>query len=291
MKMRTLILSVLLINLLIACIYLIPWNRLLPEALITAAPLRPYADSPDADAIDAALQFLLHHEEQQRPSWQVYALLHYLQRRFQLDEQYCIDNAFPEEHWPDYDREMACLFQRFTDTRYRIDPSLFPKEPKSLNRYLACALYCDQIPIDDMYIQQLVALYEKDCTRPEPGYIATHAIFAAQWLRELGCDADYQAPLEGLWARSADTLVDIVKREKVQTDLAFESIMLLYYTGHGERVDPSWLDSLRSLQRPSGAWAYRPEDDDDGHPTALALWVLLEHALPDAPKEPWLLPL
>ena len=61
------------------------------------APGRPYAGGPNAAAIDAALGFLLRHEEQERPSWQVYALLDYLQRRFGLDEKYRIENAFPRE--------------------------------------------------------------------------------------------------------------------------------------------------------------------------------------------------
>ncbi|NLV44289.1 MAG: hypothetical protein GXY07_07295, partial [Candidatus Hydrogenedentes bacterium] len=83
-------------------------------------PGRPYANSPDAAAIDAALDFLLGHEDQERPSWQVYALLDYLRRRFGLEERYRIENAFPRNVWPEYDLEMATLFQRLTDNTFRV---------------------------------------------------------------------------------------------------------------------------------------------------------------------------
>ncbi|HOC67434.1 MAG TPA: hypothetical protein PKO23_01375 [Candidatus Hydrogenedentes bacterium] len=250
------------------------------------APGRPYAGSPNAAAIDAALGFLLRHEKQERPSWQVYALLDYLQRRFGLDEKYRIENAFPREVWPEYDLEMAALFGRLADNTFRGDVALLPREPADLNRFLAGSLYCDQHPVDAAFIQQLLDLYEADCARPAPGYIATHVILACQWLRELGCDQGFPE-LETQWSGFPGLLETIINRENAETDLAFEAIMLLYYMGEGDRVWDAWVDIVRRLQRPTGAWGYRPEDADHGHPTVLALWVLLEQALPGAEKDAW----
>lgn len=260
-----------------------PARAIPPE---TKAPARPYANSPDAAAIDAALAYLLRHEEQERPSWQVYALLDYLQRRFGLDGKYSIENAFPREVWPEYDLEMAALFGRLTDNAFHADTTLFSKDPRDLNYLLAGALYCDQHPVDDAYIQQLLDLYRADGARPAPGYIATHVILACQWLRELGCDAPFPELAE---ERPGFTslLESIINRENAETDLAFEAMMLLYCVGEGTRVWDAWVDTLRGLQRPSGAWGYRPGDADHGHPTVLALWVLLEQALPRVEKEAW----
>jgi len=255
-------------------------------ALPLPAPGRPYAGSPNAAAIDAALGFLLRHEKQERPSWQVYALLDYLQRRFGLDEKYRIENAFPREVWPEYDLEMAALFGRLADNTFRGDVALLPREPADLNRFLAGSLYCDQHPVDAAFIQQLLDLYEADCARPAPGYIATHVILACQWLRELGCDQGFPE-LETQWSGFPGLLETIINRENAETDLAFEAIMLLYYMGEGDRVWDAWVDIVRRLQRPTGAWGYRPEDADHGHPTVLALWVLLEQALPGAEKDAW----
>lgn len=249
-------------------------------------PGRPYANSPDAAAIDAALGFLLRHADQERPSWQVYARLDYLRRRFGLEERYRIENAFPRNVWPEYDLEMATLFQRLTDNTFRVERALFPKEPADLNRLLASALYCDQHPVDAAFIQQLLEIYRADCARPAPGYIGTHVVLACQWLRELGCD-DAFPELAVERPGFAEILEAIINREHAETDLAFEAMMLLYYMGEGNRVWDAWVDTLRGLQRPSGAWGYRPEDADHGHPTVLALWVLLERAMPGAAKEPW----
>ena len=251
-----------------------------------SAPARPYADSPDAPAIDSALAFLLRHEEQERPSWQVYALLDYLQRRFGLEERYRIGNSFPRAMWPEYDLEMAALFGRLADNAFHVDKALFPKDAFDLNRFLARALYCDQHPVDAAFIQQLLDLYEADGARPTPGYIATHVILASQWLRELACNTAFPE-LEAAWSGFAELLETIINRENAETDLAFEAIMLLYYIGEGNRVWDAWVDTVRALQRPTGAWGYRPEDPDHGHPTVLALWVLLEQALPGAEKEAW----
>ncbi len=251
-----------------------------------SAPARPYADSPDAPAIDSALAFLLRHEEQERPSWQVYALLDYLQRRFGLEERYRIGNSFPRAMWPEYDLEMAALFGRLADNAFHVDKALFPKDAFDLNRFLARALYCDQHPVDAAFIQQLLDLYEADGARPTPGYIATHVILASQWLRELACNTAFPE-LEAAWSGFAELLETIINRENAETDLAFEAIMLLYYIGEGDRVWDAWVDTVRALQRPTGAWGYRPEDPDHGHPTVLALWVLLEQALPGAEKEAW----
>lgn len=253
-----------------------------------SSPVCPYADSPDAAAIDTALGFLLRHKEQERPSWQVYALLDYLRRRFGLDERYSMENVFPRDVWSEYDIEMATLFQRLTDNAFRVDKARFPKEPADLNRFLARSLYCDQYPVDATFIRQLLDLYEADRAQPVPGYIATHIILACQWLRELGCD-DALPELNALRPAFAELLEQIINRENAETDLAFEAMMLLYYIGEGDRVWGAWVETLRALQRPSGAWGYRPGDSDDGHPTVLALWVLLEKALPDVKKTPWLI--
>ncbi len=245
-----------------------------------------YVMSPDVAAIDAALGFLLRHENQERPSWQVYALLDYLQRRFGLEERYRIENTFPRDVWPENDLEMTALFGRLTDPGFRVETQRLSKDPRDLNYLLAGALYCDQHPVDISYIRSLLDIYRADCARPTPGYMATHVILSCQWLRELGCDAAFPE-VQSQWPGFADVLEAIASREHAETDLAFEAMMLLYYIGEGARVWDAWVDTVRALQRPTGAWGYRPQDPDHGHPTVLALWVLLEQALPGAEKKPW----
>lgn len=280
MKTRLLIGTLLLIAAAVAW-----WSLTVPKE--PPPPVRPYAHSPHANAIDAGLAFLLRHEEHSLPSWQVYALLDYLQRRFGLDDRYTINRAFPRNLWPDYDQPMADLFGRLLHPKYRISKTALEEGEHWITRFMLRALYCDLFPADQAFLEELLEKYQEDLARPAMGYGATHVILCAQWLRERGCDAALP-DLESYWESFADTLVAIVIQEQARTDLAFEAMAFLYYIGYGERVRPEWLQSIRDLQRLNGAWAYNPQDPDHGHPTVLALWVLLEDALPDAPRPPWI---
>lgn len=261
------------------------WSTTLPQAPEPPS-VRPYAASPNARAIDAALAFLSRPEGQERVSWQVYALLDYLQRRFGLDERYCIERVYPREMWSGEDADMAARFGRFIDPAFVIDETQMNGDADWLTSFMTRSLYCDVHPMEDAVLRQMAARYAEDLARPEPGYVATHVILCAQWLRELACPL-LEEPEAG---RFVDVLEGIVSRERAETDLAFEAMMLLYYMGEGRRVWANWVDAMLALQRPCGGWGYTVERPVDGHPTVLALWVLLEQALPGAPKEPWVKP-
>ena len=260
------------------------WTTTLPRSE-APPPLRPYAASPRARAIDAALGFLSRPEQQERPAWQTYALLDYLQRRFGLDARYSMKQAYPRELWSEDDVNMAARFGRLVDPTFAIETPALAKDADWLTNLMTRSLYCDLVPADDAFLQGMAARYAEDQARPEPGYVTTHVVLCAQWLQERGC-VDRSA-LESKMPRFADALEGIASRERGETDLAFEAMMLLYYTGEGLRVWEKWIDVMAGLQRPSGAWGYDPSRPDDGHPTVMALWVLLEQALPGVPKSAW----
>ena len=260
------------------------WTTTLPR-VPAPPPLRPYAASPHARAIDAALGFLSRPEQQERPDWQVYALLDYLQRRFGLDPRYALEEVYPREMWSEGDIQIAARFGRLADPGFVISTPALAKDADWLTNLMTRSLYCDVISPDDALFDELTARYMEDQAQPEPGYISTHIILCAQWLREGGgADFNQVQPAE---APFADVLESIVSRERAETDLAFEAMMLLYYLGEGARVWDKWIETMVRLQRPSGAWGHKPGHPDHGHPTVLALWVLLEHALPGVPKCAW----
>lgn len=260
------------------------WTTTVPQAP-PPPPVRPYAASPHARAIDAALAFLSSPDRQERPSWQTYAILDYLQRRFGLDPRYSIERAYPREIWTGEDAQMAARLGRLVDPAFVIATPSLAKDADWLTNLMVRSLYCDALPADEAFLGEMAARYAEDLARPEPGYLATHVILCVQWLREQGCAG--LAAVEMPEAPLGDVLEGIVSRERAETDLAFEAMMLLYYTGEGTRVWDKWVETMAALQRPSGAWGYTPSDPDNGHPTVLALWVLLEQALPDAPRDPW----
>ena len=260
------------------------WTTTLSQA--PPPPLvRPYADCPHARVIDAALGFLSRPEQQERTGWQVYALLDYLQRRFRLDKRYSMEQVYPLEIWSEDDVKMAARFGRLVDPSFVIETSALAKDADWLSNLMMRSLYCEIFPADDGFLEEMVERYEEDQARPKPGYVTTHIILCVLWLRERGC-VDFNNPALPT-VSFADALEQIVSRERGETDLAFEAMMLLYYLGEGARVWDKWIETMAGLQRPSGAWGYDLSRPDDGHPTVLALWVLLEHALPDASKCPW----
>lgn len=280
MKIRLLIAGVVL-----ACAAAFAWWTTTLSKSPPPPLLRPYAASPRAGAIDAALGFLSRPEQQQRPSWQTYALLDYLQRRFGLDQRYSMEQAYPREAWSADDVKMAARFGRLVDPEFVIETPALAKDADWLTNFMVRSLYCDIVPADDAFLQEMADQYARDQARPEPGYVTTHVVLCAQWLREREC-AD-RAAVEAKIPRFAEALEGIASRERGETDLAFEAMMLLYYTGQGVRIWDKWIDTMAGLQRPSGAWGYDLSRPDDGHPTVMALWVLLEQALPGAPKCAW----
>lgn len=238
---------------------------------------RPYAHDPHARAIDAGLAFLVRHHKAHQPSWQVYALLDFLQRRFGLDERYTIKNTLAQIELPEHEQHMATLMGRIADPNYRVGHNQIVQEENELTRLMAEALYCDTYPPDPTYPDRLMALYNTGGLDGLAGYIKTHVILCFQWLREYGCDSAFPN-LQIPWQTFADSLTAIIEREQAATDLAFESMAFLYYMGAAERVREEWITRLLALQRYSGAWGYTPNDRDHAHPTVLAVWVLLEHA-------------
>ncbi len=258
-----------------------------PRRVITG----PYAHSPYAEAIEDGLNFAATHDRHHPADWQIWAMLDYLQRKFNLDEKYAIANTAPEEKLDLDNREMAVLFGRMTNPEYHVLREVLDATDSPINRTMARALYCDVYPVDAAFVEETLAVLDRESA---PGnkladYIKTHYILSLHWMVENGC-AEAFPQIAAARSRIADILVDIVEKEKGITDLAFEAMAFLYYMGFQDRVSEAWVSQVAAMQLSNGGWVYDPNREGDeahGHPTVLATWVLLEHALPEAPDIPW----
>ena len=249
----------------------------------TEKSLAPYAASPHAAAIDAGLKFLIDGGDRGPARWDQYALLDFLRRRFGLDACYAFSKTFAGKNIIEDDAAEAKLLGRMTDPSYRAPRELVEGEQQAIMRFMGFAMYCDVYPMPKEEVDKMFAFYDKGFG----GYVATHVILACQWMKELGCDGTYPA-IAAHAPLFADTLCGIVEKENAQTDVAFEAMAFLYYIGAGDRVRKGWVDNMLSVQRPDGAWAYAPEGPAHGHPTLLALWVLLEGAVSGPVHPRWL---
>ncbi|MBP8128990.1 MAG: hypothetical protein KA184_05370 [Candidatus Hydrogenedentes bacterium] len=253
----------------------------------------PYGKSEYAAAIEDGLTFAAEHHLYHRRDWQIYCILDFLRRKFGLDDKYEIANTCPPELLEVEDRKTAHLLGRFVDPAHRIEQADLDAAGDPITETMARTMYCDLYPVDAAFVDRTLSIIAQ-ATPPDnqlAGYVKTHFIMSLQWLAENGCAGAFPQILA---ARDsfADVLCGIVEQEKASTDLAFEAMAFLFYLGFGDRVNEAWVAVLATRQLPSGGWVYDPEQNRDdpghGHPTVLAVWVLLEHALPDTPHMPWL---
>lgn len=254
---------------------------------------RPYKDSPYAASIDAGLAFLEKRAASDEREWQVYAILDFLQRRFQLSPRYRFDALIPVEDWTGDEAEAAHYFRRLLHPDATLDCKAIDAlagqgQIEEFYFYMLHALYCKSCTFRDDFYENLYAFYKGETRESgSPGYAETHAIVSFMWLHELGCEDD-QLNLESLRDEFAQVLFFIVEGEQAGTDLAFEAMAFLSYIGAGDRMRPNWLETMTNHQLLSGGWPWDPGKPAAGHPTVLALWALLEAALPDQPQIPWI---
>ena len=294
-----------------------------PKALdpLTFEPkLRPYADSPYAKQIDTALMWMAANQNQRTCNWMDYGILDYLQRKFALDDGFAgealvdLNKMEPEKlaeinlhgrvgraghNFADAKilLEQVSLFARYTpegDQKY-ITAVALEYLGTSISGVVLRAMYCDQVKVDDAFIDELVRQAMETEFKGKPnsfgGYFVCHMIWAYQWLNELGC-AEAFTQLADVEDGFADQLVAIAEDQELKNDLAVEAMAVLYYLGYADRIPQKWLDTVAAAQLEDGSWDRKGGDGrrpmPQGHTTVLALWVLLENAVPDAEDIPWL---
>lgn len=268
-----------------------------PEGQVPAEPAPrvitgPYAHSPYAANIEDGLNFAAEHQKHHVADYQIWAILHYLYRKFDLDEKYAIANTAKMGSLNKNHKEMAEMFMRLAEPGHRVAAETIDAIPIPIVQQMARALYCDAYPVDQAFVEEVLKQLDyEDENTGLAGYIRSHAILCCQWMIENGCAAAFPE-IDAARKRFPEILGAIIEQEKGVTDLAFEAMAFLHYTGFGELVKDEWVAQLAEQQKPGGGWSYGPGRDDadipDGHPTILAAWVLLEHALPDAPDIPWI---
>lgn len=137
------------------------------------------------------------------------------------------------------------------------------------------ALYCRSEPFPAGYQGRLRAAAGLG------GYQATHALLALSLLHDQGCatglgDGDVATIIAGNAA-----VFDL--SDRVLDDVDIEVLLFMSLTGDGHLIREEWLDLLLEARQEGGGWVDslpldggRPARGAEGHPTVLALWLLLE---------------
>jgi hypothetical protein len=179
-------------------------------------------------------------------------------------------------------KHFADLFRRLVDGSASVDRQSIEAEPSAIDRMNALALYCDRLGKPDALLPQLTS--ETEGVDP---YSLPHAMMATGLATENGCLADDVGQLlRDRQAELVETRLAAVTDSRIR-DADIEAILFLYYIGRGAHVKARWIETIVDEQLPSGGWSNRTDEEED-HTTALALWLLLEAAHPDAPPVGWI---
>ena len=244
---------------------------LLAAGVLGAASLRCGHDrDPQTDAgIDRAIRFLA--DPAHIYGHAGYYLVQFLHRRFDIE-------AFADI--PDRYRSFRLqsllpatgvdLFERLIDPDARLVRERLPTVPHPVDRLTIEALYCDQSPVSTGYESRLRDMVS------EGRYELTHVALAIAWLDENRCGPR----LPALRAEVAEKMAAEVRVDGRLDDPEIEAAAFLYYLGRGELVPRDFPASLLQAQNADGGWAEEwpgtGKPASNWHPTALALWVLLE---------------
>lgn len=239
-----------------------------------------------AGARDRGVAWLESHVVRPDPQWA--GLFGYLHRRFGLTVRLASGGTLHEPEASPVRPELAAIYRRLDDPRARATREEIAALDTAVDRIVASALHCDRIGLPPDWPDVL-----REAAR-RGGYALTHSVLAAEWTIENDC-----LPWEALSSvhseqmRRLELLVatrdDLAERSPQSTDLWIEALAMLYYAGAGSRVHPEWVRGVVEAQRADGGWPLHPEaPHSHPHPTALALWVLLENLQPEAEPIRWI---
>jgi hypothetical protein len=247
---------------------------------------RPYEASPQAKNIDLALRYLLLDNDPDR--WMNLAVLDYLQRKFGLHARYSIASMYVPADQPWMKVEVAVPFGRLASPFHKHDPGGAAENVKDFVKAMEVGLYSDRFPPPPDFVTRLRGELEEH--RGKGGihdYAVTHHALAFHWMTENNVAWKYEGS-KGLRPEFGNALAEIVTRNGPDKDVSYEAMAFLQYMGLRSMVKQEWIGAAAAAQRPDGGWGYKPDTGPShGHPTVLALWALLENALPDAPAVTW----
>lgn len=249
------------------------------------------AESPTASRIRSAIErgrrYFGTHVDVADPSW--ISLFGYMRRRFGFEVSLASGEKAHAVRGDTARPEMFEVFRRIDDPDAAIAKQTIADLPHVIDRITASALHCDRIDLPDDWIEILGKASRAG------GYALTHALLASEWSVENGCVR--RERLAALRSEQIGLLVALVERRDELastypsvTDLWIEAVVMLYYAGAADAVQPDWIREILTLQHADGGWPRNPSvPRSDAHVSALALWALLENDRVPL-RTPWIEP-
>ena len=245
---------------------------------------RPYAESPYAQQIDKGLAHLLYGKPP-GDQWSRLMLLDFFQRKFGLHQRYALVTTYAPYLRDSYGEDSGNhAFNRLFDPQHTLTLEEI-EAAQDVERPLLRALFCDKHPLADAFFDEINIIMESDVQ-----FLHVLAGITYIFLRDNGCAARDER-IARLRDLSAARLRRLAMLDTPNMGLKFNAVALLYGMGFSNLIEEDWIKDIAGAQNEDGGWPSHVfaagDAGSDGAATAHALWVLLEHALPDAPKTAW----
>ena len=237
--------------------------------------------------IDKALQssMLWLSEDSSHFKAETFIIYNYLERKFNAPsisntEKYIENIEANKRKYP-----KLFPFLRLVQSDLKITKNQLQDISNPMNKLLAAAIWSDQVPLYDNYIEDM----KHHLTLGD--YYMTHVYFGIQFLKEHRnpiCKTDKFKELE---KESTRLLKIYVKDHPYPVDITIEALVFLAYTNQGEKlVTEEIINQILDIQLKNGAWYYSKDKKvEEQHTVILAMWLLYEYRYPEASKISWIL--
>jgi hypothetical protein len=255
---------------------------LLVPVIARGRSLRVVSADAERDAIARGIEFLSQNRGHVGATSDLAALvvLDYLRRKYALPADLAFDRARDGAAFPDRMRTWG----RFVGDRRPVDAESLGSlqgDPQ-IEELVAHALHCERFPLPAAYGALIARFADRG------GYELTHAALALVLVRESGC-----SPGDGLPADIDDRLrrgmLALLDRRPAdprfeELDLRYEALAFLEDFAGERGIADDAIARVLVEQQPDGGWRGEADHGSRLHPTVLAVWALLAHLHPDAPR-------
>lgn len=245
-------------------------SKSLTASTVTAEALK--------ESIDKSVAFLASEFEQVNSN--NYVLMHFLQRKFDVDLGLSHEravNTLGADNYNKYTLRYIDPEKKMTEPEITVAKLVYlgktsMKNPNGdLYADLLRALYCQNIPLEQDLIDRIAGQTAKG---------GQHAILSARLLSILSansCGSDNQ--LEPHKIACADELIKMIERDDGGSMASAGSISYLYLLDAGDRVKEQWIADIMARQSSNGDWS--KETSIRHAENVVSLHCLLEYAFPE----------
>lgn len=210
-------------------------------------------------------------------------LLDYLQRRFNLSDEFSFQKSFTRFPTPQ-DKKSLEIYGRLVNYK-----GIRWKKPAKAESFIWLELKALFVEKQEDCPDKKELIMQLNKQANERGYACTHSALALGWFIEQGCLLREDKEVQQLQNLIIQRLLSESNTIRFPSDIKVESLAFICYLGGKEKINPKEILNILHYQREDGAFSgtMSPADGINVHTTLLVFWLtfefLNEHTFYDAP--------